>query len=479
MLVNVTNGVATFCTRFDEKYNLIQKFCNVELTELIQYNQPVDFKESGLVVKDKINYWDMDVPFVFNTDEAVPVYLNNGFIGANHGWHGAVEIYMPNHGKTVEDIGSLWQDDEGNKFTLIYITDIHYLIFISENVGESEEKYSFIRVVKGKLTYIKNGRHSSNIYPKQQNVTELAKTIRQKSKKVVAFVGGKEQVVDGEINCDYAEIREEYDIINPATVAEDLCVQRPKDGYKYQPDLAEYGKPMMSCSLVYRILDDGTVLIIFDYKKLMNICVQKFMGVMYQEKFDIYGGGVCRYFPKIMPFDTEEESFDFSIPTNIANKYPQNIILTRKYFNDCNSPCERVVDYFRDVHGQDKLGFSSGYLPVYDGNPKIRDKQVSEVLFLYRTRKYYPTFIDKDFNEIKGVAYKKYFIPKQNKASMYSIFFENKKYLYVDIFKNNTLSFEHKGNVSLLEKSDGIDYKIENSMVVVSGEKGYAVFILD
>ena len=31
----------------------------------------------------------------------------------------------------------------------------------------------------------------------------------------------------------------------------------------------------------------------------------------------------------------------------------------------------------------------------------------------------------------------------------------------------------------VLKNLFGIDYKIENSMVVVSGEKGYAVFILD
>lgn len=480
MKVSIDKNIAMFRTRFDEKYDLIQKFRGLESGALL-YNYPVDFMESGLIQGDKSNDWCLDVPFAFNTDEVPPIYLNDNNIGANHGYNGAVEIYAPKHNRSFEDIGSIWQDEKGIRFTLLNVVDDDNLIFISENIGESVEKYFFVVKVEGILKYIANGNNVESIFPKRQTITEISRTNRYKEKKVVAIIDNEERIVTRESTCNYAEIREKYDIINPATVAEDLSKQRPVGGYKYQPDLSQFGKPMLSCSLIYRILEDGTVLIIFDYEKLMNVHVQKYLGVMHQEKLDVYGGGIWRYFPKILPFDIEEGHFDFSIPTNILTEkgYPKNIILTREFFNDYNSPCERVVDYFKDAIKQDRLCFASGYLPIYDGDPKIRDKQVSEVLFLYQSRKYYPTFIDKDFNEIKGVAYKKYFIPKQNKASMYSIFFKNKKYLYVDIFKNNTLSFEHKGNISLLEKSDGIDYKIENSMVVVSGEKGYAVFILD
>lgn len=49
-----------------KKYNLIQKFRGVE-NMTIRYNQPVDFMESGLMKKDKWDYWHIDVPFVLNT----------------------------------------------------------------------------------------------------------------------------------------------------------------------------------------------------------------------------------------------------------------------------------------------------------------------------------------------------------------------------------------------------------------------------
>ena len=50
------------------------------------------------------------------------------------------------------------------------------------------------------------------------------------------------------------------------------------------------------------------------------------------------------------------------------------------------------------------------------------------------------------------------------------------KEFYFDIFENNTLEFNTNGKVTLLESS-GIDYKIENSKIIVSGNKGFATFI--
>lgn len=479
MLVCVAKGFALFRTYFDEKYDLIQKFRGIELSS-IRYNQPVDFMESGLMQRDKWDYWHIDVPLALNTDEAAPVFINDSYIGANHGHNGAVQVYAPKHNKTFADVGSLWQDDLGNKFTLLTIVNEDYLIFVSENAGESVENYSFVKKIVGNLIYLENGNDTEDILPEKQNATDLCRAIRHKAKNVYAFIDGKDRVVNGEIICDYAEIREEYDIINPTTVAEDLRKQRPNGGYKYQPNLAEYGKPMMACSLVYRVLDDGTILTIFNYKKLMNVRVQKFMGLMNQEKLDVYSGGIWRYFPKILPFDTPEGHFDYSQPSNITagNNHPRNIVLNREYFRDNNSPCERVVDYFRDKAGQDRLGFASGFLPVYDGQIKVRDKRVSNVLHLILTRKHYPTFTDKDFNEIKGVAYKKYFIPKQNKCSVYTVSFEDKKYLYIDVFENKEIKVPYQGDAILLEKGESIDYKIEDDTIIVSGEKGYAVFVL-
>ena len=478
MFVCVANGFALFRTSFDEKYDLIQKFRGLDNGSIL-YNQPVDFMESGLMQKNKWDYWHIDVPFALNTDEAVPAFINDGFIGGNHGFYGAITVYAPAHNKTFADAGTLWEDETGVRFTLLRVLDEDTLLFISENIG-SIEQYEFVQEIKGKLSFVDKSSTIEDIVCIEQFVTELKRTIRHKSKRVVAFVGGQEIKVRGEVSCDCAEIREEYDIINPATVADALRKARPNTGFNRQVDLADYGEPMVSCRLTYRVTEDGTVLIFFDYKKRMNVRFQKFMGVMSQEKLDVYRGGIWRYFAKTLPFTTAEGNFDFSQPRNLVNSpFPKSKAITKEYWENAHSPCERVVDYFRDECGQTRLAFACGYLPIYDGHPAIRSHNVSTAMNLVHTRKYYPTFVEGDIQSLKGIGYKKYFIPKTEKSSWYTIDFENKTYVYVDVFEKNNIVIPYQGEVLVFEKSDEILYTITENKIVVYGEKGYAVFVVE
>ena len=477
MIVCNHRGFLVIQTKFDDKFFLIQKFRGVDNTSLF-FNNPVDFMESGLMHKGKCDYWHIDIPFAINTDEAVPAFVNGEFIGANHGCCCAVELYAPAHGKTLADIGSLWQDEAGVKFTLLQVYNEDYLLFVSENQGLSTLDYSFVKKIKGKLFPLDDFSEQTIVFPIEQKLVDLRRSIRNKNKRVVAFVNGQERTFRGKIECDCVEIREEYDIINPATVAVSLRKLRPDNGYDYQPDLSDYGEAMLSCSLVYRITEDGIIFTIFDYKKLADVKFSRFLGTMYQEKLDVYNGGIWRYFPKILPFETPEGKFDFSTPLNITNDiFPNNTMLTREFFEDNGSPCERVVDYFRDTNGRDKLCFACGFLPVYDGKPEIRKKQVENVLHLKYTRKYYPTFTDGNLQKIKGVSYKKYFIPQQDKGSFYIVPFNGEKYIYVDIFVKNTITFPFVGKIKILEKSNGVKYHIKDNTVSVIAEKGFAVFV--
>lgn len=477
MFLCVYQGFALIRTRFSEKYDLIQKFRGLD-NESIRYNKNVDFMESGLMQRDKWDYWHSDIPLAINSDEGVPAFVNGSFIGGGHGHHGAVLVYAPKHGKTVADVGSLWKDDKQNVFTLLRAENEDYLLFIFDNVGKNENDYSFILQIENKLVCVEKAVHNEDIYPQEQRVDDMRRAIRHKERRAVAFIDGKERSIIGGIDCDYAEIREEYEIINPATVAEALRKARPAGGYVEQPDLANYGKPMLSCKITYRIENDGTIFTLFDYKKLMNVHFQRFMGIMYQEKLDVYGGGIWRYFPKAQPFSTPEGTFNFSNPTPIVgHPFPKHMSLTREYWKDNGSPCERAVDYFRDKAGHDRLAFASGFLPLYDGAPEIRNKQVSNVIQLKFTRKHYPTFADGDLTNVRGIGYKKYFTPLTDGASYYKVTFEGKIYLYVDFFQDQTLNIPITKNVTLFEKSDGIAYCLKNGELTVFGEHGYAVFV--
>ena len=136
------------------------------------------------------------------------------------------------------------------------------------------------------------------------------------------------------------------------------------------------------------------------------------------------------------------------------------------------------MDYFRDKDGRDKLAFATGFLPLFDGEPQIRKQHLVDTVVLKFTRKHYPTFMNGDVPNLKGVGYKKYFVPQTDGASYYTVEAEGKTFIYADFFKQNTLRIPYKGSVSVLEEQ-GVSYEIKDDEIVVQGEHGYVAFVAE
>ncbi len=467
-----------FRTPYNEKYDLIQKYRGVAEGNF-GYNNTVDNIETGLVLREKWDYWHSDVPLSISTDEAPPMTVNGTYIGANHGFSGAVGLYLPGHDKTLADVGSHWKDAEGTLWTLLTANE-DVITLISENIGESEVRYDFKRNIEGTLIYVSGGEHTSDIVVGAKSFqTAMRPVNRHTKRRVVAYKDGQAKVVYGEESCDYAEIQEEYDVVNPVSMARALHENRPEGGYTAIPQAM--GDAMIKCRYIYRIEADGTVVIDFSYEKLQDVHLKVCMGAMYQEKLDVYGGGIYRYIPKILPFETPEGSFDFSVPvsTDYRAPFPKVKYIKADCWENPMSPPDKIVDILRDSEGHDRLGFVCGYLPIYDGVPKKRIPHLETAIHIVRTRKGYPFFMSGDLTKMRGVAYKKYFVPERDNAVIYTIPYEGKKYIYMDFFQEATLSVAVEGTVKLYEKSEAISYEVKDGMLSARGTKGYAVFICE
>lgn len=481
MFVSINCDVALFRTPFNATHDLVQKFRGVN-NQSLSYNAPVDFMEAGLIDNSKWDYWHVDIPFNYSNDEASPFFFitkenKSSIIGANHGHYCAVNVLSINHGKTYADVGSLWQDQSGTEFTLIRVTDENSLQFLSKNVGKSETDFDFISTINGDLTYISNGQNQTSITIEKQYRCYLSRSNRYLKKEIITYKKGVASPLFGGAECDYAEIHEHYLIINPATVAEDLRNKRPVDGYSQEVDLANYGKPLVDLDLIYRVMPDGAILTIAKAKKVADIKVKHYHLVMVQEKLDAFGGGMYRYIPKILPLDCEEGVIDFTNPVPLYGKpYPSLKKVTKEYWQDPNSPPDRAIDFFKDKQGKTRLGFASGFLPVFDGAPEIRKNNIESAINLKGTRKFYPNICD-DMENLVAVGYKKFFIP-QNEQSVYTLEYDGKKYIYVDLFEKSTIQVDIEGGVKLLE-SRNVVWTQDCKSLTVSGEKGYAVFVCE
>ena len=479
MLIYTTQDVVLFSTRFDDKHELIQKFRGFN-NDTLTYNAPVDFMESGLKDGSTEDIFHVDIPLNYSNDEATPFKINGKHIGANHGQPSALIVICKNHGKTFADIGSVWQDEAGVKFTLLRINNESMLTFLSQNVGESESNYSFVTVATGNLTHVEDGVNTTDIIVEKQARGQLWRTNKYLEKRIYVFQNGEwtPMIFGGEYQM--AEIREEYNIINPATVVEAVRKARPEGGYKSNVNLADYGKPMINLKLKYRVMPNGEVLCFFDGKKLMDVEITFFLGVMFQEKLDVYGGGEYRIIPKTKIATLEDGTFDFSKPVPLRNgKFPYKFDITTDYYENPDFPPDRIIDVFKDKEGQTKLGFSVGFLPIDDCAPEIRKNQLSRAVMMGGgSRKAYPFAVHANVNSIKGVGYKKFF-PMKDENPVYTIDCDGKTYIYTHFVKQGTINLQIDGRVKLFEKGGDVEWGQDCTTLTISGSQGYAVFITE
>lgn len=479
MFVEKVHNWVLFRTSFNEKFDIIHQFQNLEGAPLT-HNNNVDFYKSQLIEKDKEKSWDWDVetiPLSQSTDEMPTFTINDEYYGGGHGYPCCIIVYSPLHGKTLSDVGALYSDTEGTLFTLLRVINEDYLLFVSKNLGDNVFDFEFKNHITQKLIYLSDGKDTSDILIVSQTSRHfLSGSARLLNRKIVCYKDGKSRSIIHSAHCDYAEIIEEFELINPATVAPALNAERPDGGYKHTPDLSLIGKPMFRVKYVYHVNPDGTIVVRFDVDKLMDVDFSRFLGCLFQKRNNVFNGGLFRYIPKIKPFWTLEGTFDFSTPHPLQNApYPDNHHPRSEFFTDKNFPPDRIIDYMRDESGADRLGFACGYLPVLDGRPKIRKNKLNGAIHLYSSKNGMPVFLTGKLSNIKGVYYKKYF-DTANRASVYSVEYKNKNYIYFDIFEKKTLTYDVKGKISLFE-SDGLNYEINGSTLSVSGDKGYAVFI--
>lgn len=477
MYISVNRNIVNFRTSFSEGYDLVQKYRGAR-DAVLPYNNTVDIIEAGLINNEKWDFWHTDIPFSISNDEAPAVMVNGTPIGCNHGQPGGILLYLPDHDKTYADIGSLWKDADGTFFTLFFVEG-PTVAFVSENIGASETDYAFKSKISGTLTHIKDGVHTGDVIPGDRISTKWIEPVNRYTKReIIAYTDGVARVVTQGGTCDYAEFHEEYDIVNPASMIRAIRENRPEGGYTTLPQAM--GDTMMRCKYIYRIEGDGTTVIDFSYEKVQDVRFQSAMGAMFQEKLNTFGGGVYRYVPKLLPFETPEGTFDFSNPTPCApGPFPKDIHVTSPYWENPLSPPDKIVDIMRDTDGHDRIGFACGYLPLYDGEPKNRLAHLESTPYILRTRKGYPTFMNGELPSIRGVAYKKYFTPKEDNVFVYTIPYKGQKYMYMDFFKEATLSVPFENSIRLYEKSDAITFEIKNHTLTVNGAKGYAVFICD
>jgi len=523
MKIRIENENMYVRTNFDSDYDFLQTVTGIDADGINSsgniVNEPFDFARAGLVEKSKEDMNTFDKILTNGSDEATPFYYNGSYIGANHGHASGILVETQEaHGKDASDIGSLWKavytsnDKEvTDYFTLLRVVNANKLLFVSDTDPAKEKTYnqtyrhknSFTTTIQGgKLTYHSHGQHQDDIIVAKQTASQQIWPANKKiQNSVYTVIEGEryEPLHNRTIGCDYVELVEKYQIMNPMLIGDTLRANRPDGGYTEAPDLA-VGMPMVEYNMTYRFMPDGTVLHIFDHKILEDVIFDRYGGLQYGMVLDAFGGGVGRYIPKLKPITVAGRTYDFTNPYNVSADASyfagagNSKDVTPDLWESANDVPSRQVDYFYDAEKNSKVSLSSGFLPVLDGAFDVRPLKTGRSVYLYNSKKTYPYFVDKlafdggtaKDQTIKGVAYKKYSPATDKDASVYTIPYENNVYIYADIHEIGTKEFELsdslKSDVKFteLEKSQNVSYTLEDGKLtaqLASGDYGYVVLL--
>ena len=464
-------------------------------------NENFDIFRAGLVLKDEESYTAFDKQLAVGDDDVNAFRINHSYIGANHGQAHGMLVKATNHGKTYADIGSRYKAS-GYYWNLLNVIDEDSLLFLSDNSATSDSKYVFEgahRLPKDTvMTYVSDGVNTKDItvlsttggqfiWPCNKEISINMYAVSNGVKMPVTETNG--------IECDYFEVEEHYQIMNPALVAQALRDNRPEGGYT-EPQSFAIGTPIVDYNMIYRIMPDGTIFSIYDHEILEDVNFETYGGHHYKVKLNAFDGSVKRYIPKLKPFTVNDKYYDFTEPHNLTTD--TNYLgggernATSELWEDPKSMPDRSIEYFYDSDENLKASFTAGYLPIFDAEPTTRLTKTSKAFYLYKTQKMYPILVDDlAFSEtgtknqhIKAVSYMKYNDVSDKDISHYEIDYGTDKYIYIDCHEiaKKDITFEELGirgnSLEVLEKSDNVAYLKNADSINVnmpSGTYGYLV----
>lgn len=488
---------------YDEEYDLRQLFRVNNVGGEISKNVIYDYKDAYLV--DKESGAKTQLIGLPTADETAPPLFPQTYLGGNHGVSFGVRVTSENHGKTYADIGSVWEDSAGVKWTLVRINSTNELVFLSETTKQNGT-WAFVKDMKGStLTY--DSAYDNNFALHTEAIAigaiaessmQLQPAIGNRVKHMYIYRDGEVEVIDEvesiregfTVNCNKVVLMETYDIMDPSKIGYHLRQYRPDGGYTAPADIAEGGTPIMHYKQTITIHEDGDVTIEHDHELLETFKSLTYYGYQYYEKKDVFGGGVHRYMPGVKGIESNGRFYDFSKPFDMTNdSLPGSYNATKNVWKDSNLAPDRTIEYYKDTEGNYKMAFAAGFVPVGIAAPDVRKDNITNALTMYNRTgmKVYPMLVNttqfaQAGAKIQGAVFRHYDNLSQStkKVTAYDVEYKDDVYYYVDFLEdeeNFTLDLDKKtvtDDYELVYKTDDVEYEIVGNTLSVSGKQsGY------
>lgn len=351
-----------------------------------------------------------------NGDDATPWRINGTYIGGNHGCTSVIQLGIAEGAVTEADIGSSWKDDADTVFYIIDVPAPGTARFLSENLASYPFWKFNDRIAGNSLTRISDGK----ILPfTESSLTQLWPCARISEQKFLA--DGKTPLRTGRtVDCEFVDIIEEYDIINPASVLAEVIRNPGRRADFTGPQL----DGVIRNRIIYRISPNASVVISHHATALQPFDLE-FMGFIQQALIQkpADSSDVVRYYiPKAESFEQDGTVYDFRSIQDFDQAPKSPLYFTGEDSPERRTLPDRFVQFLAkpdSARHKNRVGFALGY-SLTNGltamsNPAWKRKNAG---FIHTSSKTYPFALDQTVSNpvpagttFDCVAYRQYFNP--------------------------------------------------------------------
>lgn len=345
----------------------------------------------GIYLMPKTTPSDRIIGSLFKSciDDVTPLFANDSYIGANHGFHKLDSITAAAHGKAIADIGSVWAIG-GNNYILQDVVDINTLVMMGDYTSVQTAPITPLSSSAGTLVHVSGATNTADIVYTAKTLTQMYPNTNNINVKFV--LDGKEISGNGEYHGDEFDIVEQYGITDIPSVQTFL---KASVGGSTKPDIGD--NSIADSVMVSNIFSHGrngsmTVKTSYSYLKETDTL---FHGIVQAS-----GIGSKAYVPGVGTVD----GFDMS---TVITQGEDTITFSQATWLDADNPPYRYHQFNSDLSAGMALGYNTSFGMA---KPDARKTEAEAGNIKGTTKKIYPhlgTDIDATPGDyFEGVAFR-------------------------------------------------------------------------
>ena len=352
-------------------------------------------------------------------DDIAPMHILGTTLGANHA-QPIQKATITAHGLTNADIGTEWVNGNAVKFYPVKIVDGDNILFLSENTR------TYLDPVRVKLAQGNTLTRNGNVLT-VESVTDTQMWPGVKNHIVNVYCDDSAISQDGTFQCDKCIVSEQYEIMNPESVLQNLIESTGN------PDAPVYdGNSAVSVANLY-VFDGSITMGVINTVTFLEAI--RFADIMSTQLTKLPGGSISFYVPNSTLI---AEGVDLRTPTvvNWSSNIPLCYITQDKAFNP-EYPVNRILQYGNNI------GYAIGYITDLAVSRKLNKYTTQYFEIRNNTGKIYPHPVNEAKtssyqsvgNTYTSVMYVAPFVPEsQNNGRMnlYTVKVEGCVYVFVD-----------------------------------------------